>query len=85
MPKEVRRCIVIDGKPACELDYKAHEELELLVERRTVELAKANGGLPMTWLQLDMSIDRFRSPLIFELNAKLRYRGSRLPLPSGQQ
>ena len=24
MPKEVRRCIVIDGEPACELDYKAH-------------------------------------------------------------
>ncbi|NLD39376.1 MAG: hypothetical protein GX654_21175 [Desulfatiglans sp.] len=24
MPKEVRKCIVIDGEPACELDYKAH-------------------------------------------------------------
>ena len=24
MPKEVRRCIRIDGEPACELDYKAH-------------------------------------------------------------
>jgi len=24
MPKEVRRCIVIDGEPSCELDYKAH-------------------------------------------------------------
>ena len=24
MPKEVRRCIVINGEPACELDYKAH-------------------------------------------------------------
>jgi hypothetical protein len=24
MPKNVRRCIVIDGEPACELDYKAH-------------------------------------------------------------
>ena len=24
MPKEIRRCIYIDGEPACELDYKAH-------------------------------------------------------------
>ena len=24
MPKDVRKCIVIDGEPACELDYKAH-------------------------------------------------------------
>jgi len=24
MPKEVRKCIRIDGEPACELDYKAH-------------------------------------------------------------
>jgi len=24
MPKAVRRCIVINGEPACELDYKAH-------------------------------------------------------------
>jgi len=24
MPKEIRRCIVINGEPACELDYKAH-------------------------------------------------------------
>lgn len=24
MPKEVRKCIYIDGEPACELDYKAH-------------------------------------------------------------